>query len=411
MENFKEWLNNGPEAELNAWVSQLQLAIMHSIRPSEGFISLQVKSLIKNNPMASQANLEHSVNEVKGPGWKGKATIANLSDKINWNQSQKNSFEKGMNAGQNSLPNTVGKEMGLLFEVNVFLHLLHNYKLKAIGKDVNYVIAEKSKIIDEINQKAARLSTLVVEFIDVHATEMAEMIYKKATSLITQCKIDCIEFTGGGGASYSQNYQKMKGDTADLRIGCSRYMEGDRKDIGFSLKASTETQQEVRAFSPTKTIAILGGSHRQQKHIHDIFNTPIMDVNEKREELMKYMGHLATKNFANRPKKFASLMATLVTGGADTLPAYKNLTRGNGEPGWSGAVQKDLNTNENPGMKLSNKMGATVEVNANSTYIALKYMVPGGNHYGTIIKFQPDTWGKSVSVGITGLNSKGGRGY
>lgn len=416
--NFKEWMNNTPDVELKNWLNQFQSAIIRSIKPAEGYISLQIASLIKPtlpqavNLMPSNANLEHSVNEISKPGWKGDAVINSLDNKVNWTNTDKRVFKAGMSAGQNSLPNKVGREMGLLFETKIFLYLVKNFKLKPIGeKNVAYVLTEQSRLIDEINQKAQALAPLAIEFIGIHANEMAEMIYKKTLELITECKVDSIEFTGGSASDYSQNYKKLKGDTADLRVGCSKYLEGTRKDIGYSLKASTETQLEVRSFPPHKAINILMGSKRQQKHIYDTFNTPIMNLEEKKSELMKMLSHLATKNFSDRPKRFARLLELLTTGGADTLPAYRNLARGNGEPGWSGALQKDINTTENPSNKLNPKMGATVEVIVNSTYVALKYMVPGGNHYGTTIKFQPDSYGKSVAVDITGLTSKGGRGY
>ena len=404
---FKEWMNNGPEVELENWFKQFSSAIIHSIQPSEGYISIKINSLIKqpqvqtNNPVPSNANLE-PVREDKGVGWKGKAAIDNLSPQINWNQSQKNTFKNAMNAGTKSLPALIGKEMGLLFEVDIFLYLVNKFKLKPIGeKNVDFVSNERARLINEINLKVKNLTDMVVEFMGVHAQEMGELIYQKTVSLVTECKVNSIEFTGG--ALNGKNL--LKSDTADLRIGCSKYLEGMRNNIGYSLKATTEPEMEIRHFSPMKAISILGAGPKTKKHIKDIFDVPetVMHYTEKREELIKILEKLAIKNFTNRPVRFTRLLELLVTGGADTLPAYKNIVRNSGEPGWAGAMQKNFNTNEEPPRMLNPRTGGTVEVFSNKTYIVMKYMAPGGNHYGTTIKLRVDPYGKIISFTVTGL--------
>ena len=267
---------------------------------------------------------------------------------------------------------------------------------------MGYVTTERAKLINEIETKT-KLANMVVQFIGVHAGEMAELIYKKTLSLVKECKVNAVEFTGG---TYSSvNRDVLKSDTADLRVGCSKYLEGNRANIGYSLKATTEPEMEIRTFGPLKTISILGAGPKAKKHISDIFAVPetIMNFTVKREELIKILTYLAEKNYTNKPQKFARLLELLVTGGGDTLPAYKNIARNSGEPGWSGAMQKNFTTNEEPPRMLNARTGGTVEVSANKTYIVIKYMAPGGNHYGTTIKFRVDPYGKSVAISVTGL--------
>lgn len=368
--------------------------------------------------MAIAASVEHPgavIGEAEAKGWKGQGALDSVAGKVSWTGPEQKKFAQAFSAGKKSLPVLVGKEMGLLFEIMVFEFLVTKYGLKPVGgKDLAFAQAEKTRLVGEITSKVgAAMSKLVVDFIGVHAgggpDSMAELIYAKGKSLIRECVMNAIEFTGGA----DWGTVKLKSDTADLRVGCEQYLPGMRADVGFSLKAVTETEIEVRAFGGTKTARLLGAGSRAIANLKAVMSNPLYDEAEKRKELMDVLSAAATANFANKPRKFAALLEMLVTGGADTIPAYKNLVRDNAAVGWSGAIGKDFVTGEGPGRKVGAKVGSSpvIDVKTTPTYVRIVYNVTGGNHYGTSVKFEPSGDGSRVSVVVSNLVSKGGRGY
>lgn len=436
MSNFREWLGKSENsiAELKNWARELESRIASSIRASEGYISVSISSLASgasiqpslvtspvSGSLSSNMSLAASVahfgpllGEVTQKGWKGKAAVqAAAGMGLGWNAKDVATFEKGMNAGNRSIPQMVGKEMGLLFEVEVFIFLVMTFKLKVVGeKDLSWAIGEQSRLIGVINGKVGiNLGRLVVEFIKQHATGktgMGNLIHSKAMALVRQCVVDSIEFTGGGDGEAGA-VARFKSDTADLRIGCEKYLPGMRSDVGFSLKAVTETQVDVRSLGPLKTLSVLGAGRRILKEMKEMGNNPLYDGLEKRSYLLKSIEEAATANYVNKPQKFASLLELLVTGGADTIPAYRSLLQADSSPGWSAAINKDFVTGEGPGRKLGAKLGSSpvIEVKSNSTYVKIVYMVGGGNHYGTSVQFEPDGSGSKVSVVVSNLVNRG----
>lgn len=442
MINFKEWLSGseGGMAEVAEWINQLKSLVTASVRHSEGFISVSISSLVSrmgsgasirpagavsgvsraSEPvMALAASVEHPgaiVLEVTEKGWKGKAAADAVGDMgLSWPQKDVTAFSKAMSGGKRSIPQLVGKEMGLLFEVEVFIFLVQTFKLKVVGsKDLAWAVSEQARLGGVISGKiGVNLGRLVVEFVKQHAIGgkgMAHLLYSKAMALVRECLVDSIEFMGGEGAAYSTH---LKSDTADLRIGCSSYLTGQRGDVGFSLKAVTETQVQVRSFSGGKALQILGAGSREIRKVRATYTNPLFEDSEKREAVLDAMGTAAEANYRNKPKKFTALLELLVTGGADTIPAYRSLLKTDSEPGWSGAIGKDFVTGEGPGRKLGARLGGSpvIDVKSNPTYVQLTYMVGGGNHYGTAVKFEPSGDGSTVSVTVSNLLSKGGRGY
>ena len=434
MNNFREWLGQSENsmAEVQAWISGLESRIASSIRASEGYISVSISSLASVAPirpsaatspvsapseptMALAASVAHSgplLGEVTEKGWKGKAAVqAAAAMGLGWNAKDTATFEKGMNAGRRSIPQLVGREMGLLFEVEVFAFLVTTFKLKVVGeKDLGWALQEQSRLSGVISGKVgSNLGRLVVEFIKQHATGktgMGNLIHSKAMALVRQCVVDSIEFTGGDGGEYSA---RLKSDTADLRIGCAKYLPGMRSDVGFSLKAVTETQIDVRGLGPLKALSVLGASRRVVSTMKDMGSNPLYEGPEKRAYLLDQIKLAAEANYTNKPKKFAALLELLVTGGADTIPAYRSLLQADSSPGWSSAIGKDFVTGEGPGRKLGAKMGSSpvIEVKSNSTYVKIVYMVGGGNHYGTSVQFEPDGEGSKVSVVVSNLVNRG----
>lgn len=432
--NFSEWLqqSEGGMSEVASWFQELISRSMSSIRASEGFISISISSLASVAPirpstavspvgaasepsMALASSVAHFgaiLDEVTEKGWKGKAAIGAAAGMgLDWNKKDTTAFEKGMNAGRRSIPQLVGKEMGLLFEVEVFAFLVTTFKLKVVGeRDLSWALNEQTRLGSIISAKIGNnLGRLVIEFIKQHATGktgMGNLIHGKAMALVRQCIVDSIEFTGGENGAASVG---LKSDTADLRIGCEKYLPGMRGDVGFSLKAVTETQIEVRHLSSVKALTVLGAGRKALNNIREMMTNPLYEPTEKRSALLDGMKAAAESSYTNKPQKFAKLLELLVTGGADTIPAYRSLLQADSSPGWSSAIGKDFVTGEGPGRKLGAKLGSSpvIEVKANGTYVKIVYMVGGGNHYGTSVQFEPDAEGTQVSVVVSNLINRG----
>lgn len=395
--SFNEWI--GPLEALQSWVMTHKQSILRTLRPSEGYVSISFPT---------------SIHEVTERGWKGPTATRALGSELgHWSGAERGKFEKAMDAGQKSLPSVVGKEMGLLFEAYVFLYLVKTYSLRVVGgRSLEFVETQRVKIEADILRKLrnSSLAKTVIDFIGIHAgggsVGMGEMIYRKTLRLVKDCPVDSIEFLGGDGGEYAS---RLGSDTADLRIGCGKAMGANvRGNIGYSLKAVTETQVEVRSFSVGRAAKLLGAGKNTLRGIKDILQNPLNDEREKKELILDFMHKAADETYTNQPRKLAKLLTLLVTGGADTLPAYRMLVRNAGEPGWSGAIGRDFVAGDEA--RLGAKAGSEVTVKKTATYISLTYMAPGGNHYGTSVKFEPQLNG-TVSVYVSNLVSAGGRGY
>ena len=364
----------------------------------------------------------------KEPGGKGGVALKAIVGSIgHWTDPEKAKFQKAMNAPRNfSLPAQVGREMGLLFEIEAFIYLVQTYHLTAVGGfDLQAALAEQTRLEGQLQAKLSKsLVPLVMEFIRIHAAGpphgMGEMMYRKTLQLIKDCQVNAIEFMGGGAARYN----RVKQDTADIRIGCDTYMQDQRSSIGYTMKASTEPEVSIRHFTMKKILQVLAGQRYFTKALAMVKSTltnPLMDDTEKRADIIRTMTKLAKKRVADNPSRFVMHLELYITGGADTLPAVRNLARNLGGAGWSGAFSKDFDVGEGPGRKLSAKLryDPKVSVDSNPTYMFIKYQLPNqqlakgakGTNFGTTVKFEPGRDLRSVEVWVNNMSALGGRGY
>src|SRR5262252_2623669 len=432
---FKHWLENlegeSVRAELEQFFGQIKQHVLRSFRPSSGYASFSFPDYSSlSRPLMRLAASTFSpgaLAEAKSGGWgkeggKGQVALGKLGSTLAWNPQQRTMFQKAMDAPKGrSLPATVGREMGLLFELEAFIYLVQSRGLKPItGKDLAFAQTEQQKLQAGLVAKLGQdLTDLVMEFVQVHAAgpphSMGEMMYQKTLQLIGKgCNVDAIEFMGGHGGT---SYDPLRGDTADIRIGCEQFMPGQRSDVGYSLKAGTEPEMQIRSLTLGKTVRLFGGDNWKlaARRIKALFSNPLLDDKERRSEVMQILLDLARKRF-NTPGKFVRLLELLLTGGADTLPAARQMVRNLGGPGWSRAFQMCFATSEEPGRKLGPKAGATLTVDANQTYISLAYIVrePKAN-CRTTLKFEPEYqltgFRSGVDVSVNNLTALGGRGY
>jgi len=180
----------------------------------------------------------------------------------------------------------------------------------------------------------------------------------------------------------------------------------------------------IRHLSMKKALQILGGKRYWKQAVRMVKSTldnPLMDPAEMRSDVIRTLTKVAQRRFADNPTAFVRLLELLTTGGADTLPAARNLARGLGGAGWSGAFGMDFGTGEGEGRKLTARLQANpaVTVDSNPTYMHITYRLPNkelqkgqkGTNYGTRLKFEPAPDLRSVEVTVNNLTALGGRGY
>jgi len=146
MNNFNDWISN--DNGLEEFFINIKNQVMRSVQTSQdGFVSFtfpafqqQVNRPIPSQiqPMALAAGMEYSGKSLleiwDAEGRKGEVATKAIAGSIgHWSDTQRKEFEKAMSAKKNrSLPARVGKEIGLLFEIEVFIYLLQKYKLGKI---------------------------------------------------------------------------------------------------------------------------------------------------------------------------------------------------------------------------------------------------------------------------------------
>jgi hypothetical protein len=318
-----------------------------------------------------------------------------------------------------------GAELGYLFEVEVFLHLLKSKKLKdrddEEGVQVNsFQLFEKRKqkyIQDIGNKLGARLGKRKVEAINLlckmvleNAQDLGEQIYEKSRQIL-KCNPDQISFSGGREAGWSDTRQ----NPADISLYCTNVLNSRRRgQLGWSIKFTTEHKVHVASLRAFPAYKLLGGKSNQ-KFERDL------------EEAMTGSGQLTffkdwrlavidllkkpAQEFQGNPKKFVSLLNDLLSGvnekgtRFDTFPAVRNYARTiKGGSEWSGNMQKDFIATSDPLAKLKARSDATVDVISNNTYVKLVYHRPEGSRSGTAITFEPRS--ERVIVKVTNLTSE-----
>ncbi len=428
---FKNWLENTEMEDLEPIVANIKNYVLRSMQVEKGIVSFRFPDFNTHariqQPMVLAASTLYSGNNLI-EGWEkegGKGVVATqaIAGSIgHWRPDQRSQFEKAM-SGKNSLPARVGKEMGLLFEIEAFIYLLNKYKLQPISdKNLQYALTEQQRLQQLILGKLRneKLASLVVEFIQIHAGGpphgMAELMYQKTIQLIGKtCNVNAIEFMGGEGHG-GEAYDRIRKDTADIRIGCDTFMPGQRSDIGFSMKAGTESEMHIKSLSTMRAVKLLGGKNWKTiaKRLKAQLDNPLFEDQEKKTAVIQTLGGLAQNLVGNRPKMFVKLLEMLLTGGRDTLPAARQLVRNLGGAGWSGALGMDFVTSDKEGRKLGPRLAANPEIiiGANNTYMFINYRLPkGGTNYGTTLKFEPSTDLTIIDVGVNNLTALGGRGY
>jgi hypothetical protein len=270
----------------------------------------------------------------------------------------------------------VGKEMGLLFEIELFYTLTQN-GLNPSGENefltfsVSDAIAQRRNLIQEIKTKSG-INIDILKFVQFHARELAAKLIEK-TKLILKCNPDTVIFTGGS-ADFNSRI-----DVADIKLGCKA------KEIGYSTKFTSEKFIHVASVKPSSLYLLLNGPDLK------IFlsNIEAYKINYKKTKKYVINEIYALLDTEKSPDKFAYLLNYFLTGKTKTFFAPVLYTHDIGGPDWANSIKKDFIFSEKSN-KLIPKRNAEITLLKNQTYAKMNYKVEGGSTFGTSIIFEPE---------------------
>jgi hypothetical protein len=375
--NFKSWFVELSDPYLTQFVQDIKNRILKSIQIGDGFISVRF-------PVDTAMRLvAHTVYEGIGQedpyGKGGLAYKAVAGDLPNWDQKNVDQFKSGM---QKNIQ-VIAKEMGLLFELDIFVYLTDYKQLTSVGnKDSFWAYSQKDSIVKSIESKVGKLlARQIIVFLEIHAKDTAEKIYAVSKQKLP-CEPEEVEFRGGQTA--------MHADPSDLKIGCKG------KLLGYSLKFTSETKIHVASISHEQVYSLLGGENPEG------FNKEVERLSPGFKSLKAFvieeLGSL-TKNFD--PDKFTNLLNYLISGQSKTIPAISHYIRRKGNVGFSASLLKDFSVSKD-GFKLIPKQGSEVTSMNTNSYMKLTYRTENGTVHGTSIFFEPTV--ERVNVKMTNLS-------
>ena len=377
--NFKEWLkNDNYTQEINSFLMQIRTYVLNKTQ-SDGdslFISFpknyeiffpevapHIYSDYPMMQMAAWTKPEPIIREATGgfgsPGQdKGTRIIKQALNKNlfppEFTQEEKNKLAKTINFKLR----VVSGQIGLLFEIIVFLKLIKEKKLKVSGeKSVSWAEDEIQRLLKEIvshtgQQHAANWYTII----NHHASGLADDIYRKSQKLL-KTSPGQVSFTGGVG--YSSIIHSM----ADIII--------DR--IGFSIKLSTEPRMTMKETTPESLYRILGGSN----------------ISFKEESPENILEHIFEQAQTAEPEQIGSLISWLISGQTETgktaevWPAYLDYVTGKKTVGYSQGMKKDFIVNRT---ELIPKKDSKINVRKTQNSVIIK--IQKDSIHGTSIEMQ-----------------------
>lgn len=396
--DFYEYFNQN-DAPVVAFLNKVADYVLRSMKAGNGFVSFRFppnyQQLIapQQRPMAIAAHTVHDGEAVtegirSKEGGKGKVTY-NSGVEAGTIQP----FRAADRASQfqqtfdQKLP-AIAKDMGLLFELDVFVALA-GLQLETIGEvDVQEARRRRRAHIMTINRIVGEtaFSTRITQMVANNANLVANQMIQRARSsrpLLNACegRINKVLFLGGVGASGKQDF-------ADIRIGCN-----EESMMGFALKFTTEAKTHYRSLSAVNLYTLMGGKNIEE--FKRQVDQAKLAHGDGKKIILREIGSLA-EQFEDNPEGFTSLLNAILTGKKHIVPVVRNYMRNTGGAGWSVAFQRDFDTTDDPDNPLIPLPNARVSVIVTNTYVKLLYKRQGGSRDGTYITIEPDMVSKSV---------------
>lgn len=410
---FREWLaeQDNLQQQVTTFFQKVKAHLLSSMQTEDGYVKFQFpidyevlfnaqqpaatipmrQAPITQQPMALAAHTMHSGKLVEGdnqedPYGKGGIAAKHVAAPLGWDDKQTLNFKKTM---QKNIQR-IGKEMGLLFEVYIYIDLL-DVGLNPVEKtqDDFWAYSLRDQHTAKLQEKVSKSSSpLILQFVEFHAKDMAQKMKQKASQLL-KCSVDSVQFIGGAAGGGSRR------NPSDIIIGCGEKM------AGFNLKFTSETKIHMASLAFHSAYELLGGQHAAA------FQQGTQTAEDKEQFVLAHLWELA-QQYENQPDQFTNMLNYLISGNEKmpVLMAARNYVRNRGDVGWSGGIELDFKVKGNV---LYPKPGAMVRVQKHKTNVQLTYSVEGGSRNGTSIYFEPKQ-GKVVTK-VTTLTSMGGRGY
>lgn len=400
---FYEWFNSDL-TPFQIFLRQIGETVLKSVKPGSNFLSFrfpryeQFSSILHSTPSIGQEPSFIPVGSAKSliaagvaprpvlkeglekEGGKGaiiyKTAVANKYLKPFKQSADVDGFQKVL---QKNLQG-ISREMGLLFEIEIFLNLVLQAKLEPVG-DIDDLEAKKIRrtrmqnIIEIVKDQTN--GQRIIQMVQGHGVEVAqEMInYTKNNAQVMnacQGKVNQVEFNGG---------EEGTGDISDIKIGCGA------SKVGFSIKFTSESKSRYRGLSPDKVYKLLGG--KNVTGFNKKLSNYITEFEKPRIFIIQQLYELAKDNIENNPQNFTDFLNLILTNHELNMPVVRNYMRATGGADWSPAIRRDFDVSSDTTHPLIPLPNATVEVTANNTYVKLKYKVPNGSSSGTFITLEP----------------------
>jgi len=407
--DFKDWLLTEEDTGIQAFLTWAGNAVLQAIQPGQGEVRFRfpnyaqyalstasgVPQASQPSPMALAASrrlygplLGEGLNQDDPHGKGGLAYTAAKHMLPKWNDQQVLNFKVGMKAA----PSKYGQQFGLLFEVEIFEYLVKKKQLSPVGENEFTAFSledsrtTKAGILAELTKgEGPALTKQFVQFIQAHAWTVAEQILQKTMRILRHCKVDSVEFIGGG-SGWKAQHGGERANPADLILGCSSVTGKKRGSVGYSTKFTSEALVNVASMSLSSMYQMLGGEQSEEEKAK--LDAVVMNFDKAKKYVVAKLDGLAAQ-YENQPEAFVKLLEHLITGGHDTFPVARLYIRSAGGAEWSNAFKMDFETSDNQRGKLAPKPGATVEVATTNSYVKMTYKVPGGTPYGTYIMLMP----------------------
>jgi hypothetical protein len=385
---FKEWMKISNEVEyiLDPIFQQIRNLTLQSLRvTAEGRIIVSFpKNLdsmfeIDAAPMrlaAAAQNLGNSIFEgyerfKYGKGTLAYKSIANTTYGKALAPTDANAIQRALKAHIKN----VSKEMGLIFELQVFVYLAKDKKMKVGSQeDAAWAQNEITKNYQLLKVKVGGQDTAprIFAFITHHSETMADEIYNKAKALLKE-EPETVTFAGG---VTSQDF-KIGRQTADLII----------DKIGFSMKFTSDTIIGLLETTPAGMYQMLGGE--DPSFIQNLDSMSEKDMVSTLTQEYSLLVNDMTKN----NQRFSYFINRVLAGSNPTgsiprtYPAFRNYVHNDTAVGFSPAIQKDFDVY---GHKLTVKKDAKIQVRTTETNIVIHIQKDSKYGTGIRIRVKPD---------------------
>ncbi|MBT6228240.1 MAG: hypothetical protein HOI47_16465 [Candidatus Scalindua sp.] len=395
MVEFKIWLENN---DVVSFLDGIKRSVLNSIKMEDGKVSFNFPSS-ESQPIALAANHKPKGNILyEGYGQQGKYGKGTLAFKAVQGQvfpdldaQQADMFQKRMQQS----PKVVGKEMGLLFELEVYLYLVEISNLQPRGeRGPGWVRTQNAVQYETIKKKTSKtLADQLVMLIRHHAKELATSMLKRTQQMLKDCEVNYIVFSGG---EFFKTYGTHR-QTADMILGCSK------KSVGHSLKFTSETMPTIAHLWNKQSYIMFGG----KKIV--TFSDKLKEYEEGSKEESKFVLDSLEgliKKLVDKPVKLNYVINKLLLGAeetgeiSNTVPAFRNYIRGKGEAGFAPAIRKNFRISYQDGNKILIKPNSEIGVRRTKSYINIYITAPDSNT-PTIIKVEAKQG--TIAVKMSGL--------